>query len=182
MRSTASVTWLALAFAGALALAQALPAAASPAADDATIAGDTAGALPDHGGRRGPGRPGPRREPDACQTLAHTVKQACPCNGPQGAGYPTGHEGYVECVAQALDAALAGSEDPALAECATKILERATASEIGNPDFECPERKRCDAPAEPTEPAPLGAGTDPDHRRHPKRGCRPAEPTATPEP
>lgn len=179
---------LSLAFAAALAVAQARPVAASPSADLDLAAGSAAavepgGAVVDHGrgpggGRRGPGGGG---ELAACATLARTVKQACPCNGPDGAGWASGHEGYVECVSQALDAALVGNEDPVAAECATKILERATASQIGEPGFVCPERKRCDVPEEPADPGAGGeGGATVDHgRRHP-RPCPTAEPTAEP--
>lgn len=182
MRFPKTILGLVLAFAAAFAVAQARPVSASPAGDVAATAdaalGASDGAILDHG--RGPrGRRGPGGEVRACAALARTVKQACPCNGPDGAGWAAGHEGYVDCVSQALDAALVGNEDPAVAECATKILERAAASEIGNPDFVCPERKRCDVPEEPADP---GAGGDasPDHgRRHP-RPCPTAEPTAIP--
>ena len=182
MRSFKSIVGLGVMFAAAFAVAQVHPVAASPA-DDGSLTELAASAMAADGevvvdqAGRGPRGRGPERAAAACLRLAHVVKQACPCNGPDGAGYENGHEGYVECVSQALDAALVGNENPRAAECATKILERATASEIGNPDFECPERKRCDVPEESADPGAGGDGGTIDHRpRHP-RPCPTTEPT-----
>jgi len=188
MRSLKSIVGFGVVFAAAFAVAQVSPVAASPA-DDGSLAELAASATAADGGvvvdqaGRGPGGRGPARAAAACLRLAHAVKKACPCNGPEGSGYENGHEGYVECVSQALDAALAGNENPKAAECATKILERATASQIGEPGFVCPERKRCDAPEAPEDPEALGDIVD--HGRHPRRHPRPcptAEPTVPPTP
>lgn len=97
-------------------------------------------------GGRGPGHPGGPREPrgepgtprepgtppappsDECLALMQAVRTACPCQGPDGNGWGS-HDAYVQCVTTALG----GATD----ECATKILERATGSKVGEPGFEC---------------------------------------------
>jgi hypothetical protein len=131
-------------------------AAATPAhADDgAVFDGSTAlgqgvdGAdQPDH--PRRPIRPAPRPAP--CARLGHMVAKACPCNGPDGAGWGS-HDEFVDCVAAALEAALADNDKPRLEECATRILERAEASQVGEEGFECPTRPVPKHPGRPTKP------------------------------
>lgn len=135
---------------------------AAPSAVGETV--DPAGAVDaggelDHRGRRGR-RGGDRggERGGVCHELTHAVKEACPCNGPDGEGWE-GHEAYVECVSQTLDAALGEEPSDEAMDCATKILERAEASEIGTEGYECPERKGpCERPEEPGEPGEPGGG------------------------
>jgi hypothetical protein len=134
-------------FAAAFALGLAIaPVSAAPAAEldvaviDALLVGDMdldgsfveEGDTLDHRGRRG------RRGGNACASLAQEVKKACPCEGNDDDGWAD-HADYVDCVSDKLDE-LVDDEDEAQLECATKIIERAEASEIGNDGFECPTR------------------------------------------
>ncbi len=123
-------------------------AASAQTSDGQGIGADTAvdhAGGPGRGGR-GPGGPGGPREPrgtpgtprepgnppaapsEECLALMHAVRTACPCQGPDGNGWGS-HDDYVQCVTTALG----GATD----ECATKILERATKSKVGEPGFEC---------------------------------------------
>ena len=147
-------------FAAAFALGLAVaPASAAPdlevAAIDAALTGEAelSGALVgvgdeiDHRGRRG------KRGHSACARLAHAVKKACPCEGNDEDGWES-HEEYVDCVSAKLDE-IVDDENERQVECATKIIERAEASEIGNEGYECPTRKgRCGKKGE--RPAPPG--------------------------
>jgi hypothetical protein len=73
---------------------------------------------------------------NVCRALAARVAKECPCEGPDEAGWG-GHEDYMECARRVVGEAVDAHEK--LAECGEKLLERLDASEIGEPDFECPE-------------------------------------------
>ncbi len=114
------------------------------AAIDSALLGtaDLDGGFVDNGNEIDHGRRGRRGgEGSMCARLAHEVKKACPCEGNDDDGW-TDHAEYVDCVSDKLDE-LVDSEDEAQMECATKIVERAEASEIGNDGFECPTGRHC---------------------------------------
>ena len=112
-------------------------------------------ALLEDGGDEERRRPKLRRRVKA--RLLHSLRRACPCNGPDGEGWgENGHEAFVDCVEAKL-----AEMDRLPDELEEKILERAENSEVGNEDFECPERKERGErpPREPREPG--GGGKQP---------------------
>jgi hypothetical protein len=121
-------------------------------------------------------RPGIR--PNICLRLSAAVQMACPCSGPPGTGWEN-HEAYVECVTNALDLLLANNDNARLDECAVKILERATASQIGNEGFECAPRRDL-RPRDPGQPHPTRDPNEPHPTRVPRHPHPTPEPTAVP--
>ena len=117
----------------------------------------------------------PSIRPNVCLRLSAAVHLACPCNGPQGAGWAD-HDAYVVCVSNTLDVLLANTDNARLDECAARILERATASQVGEEGFECPTpRDLAPKPRHPREPREPRDPGEP----HP---TRPPHPRPTPEP
>lgn len=72
--------------------------------------------------------------------LAAAIHKACPCNGPVEDGEQRAwknHGEFVQCVTDRVKEL----EDKGLpAELGAKIIARAAASKVGQPDFECPKR------------------------------------------
>lgn len=134
-------------FAGALSFGYVSPASAS--GDDLDLGVESILTLDGETVDEGPG---PRKGHRA-RRGARALAKACPCAGPDG---PEGeawenHEAWVQCVSDALAAAVeAGKLDQ---EKADKILERAAASTVGDPDHECRQpRERRERPGKPGEP------------------------------
>ena len=87
-----------------------------------------------------------RRRGRACQRLARRVHRECPACGPNAPEWRN-HGQFVSCVNGALNDILQNLPDDLseemqerIDECASKIRERAAQSDVGKPDWECPDR------------------------------------------
>jgi len=136
-------------------------AAAAPAADDVALAQVAAtldmsanelGAMLEEGDDEGRRRPKLRR---AKARLLHSLRKACPCNGPDGEGWgENGHQAFVDCVEAKL-----GELENLPDELKAKILEKAQRSQVGEEGFECPERpERGERPERPGPGGGNGGG------------------------